>query len=213
MVTIKTKKQKLTASLTPKGGFAGEHYKHFGIIPRIAKSIYGVEPESVKEVWVSQHPDQSLPSKRITPQPDYWGWWDIECEEWVHIYPKRFLLNMAFPAGIEANELAGKGKAFRLIISDDSKPQKITITRYQITFTGLDFLRDWDSIKLSLLDGGLEVKEGGLRSNVTPLSCEGCNSRQAKTNIPPEFEGVFYPSEGFGDGFEVEQESIFINQK
>ena len=98
-------------------------------------------------------------------------------------------------------------------MSDDSKPQKITITHNQVTFTGLDFLREWDSIKLSISDGGLEIKEGGLRSNVTPLSCKGCNSRQAKMNISPEFEGVFYPSEGFGDGFEVEQESIFINQK
>ena len=61
--------------------------------------------------------DQSLPrsqDEKNNENPDYWGWYDYEKQDFIFIYPKRFILDMCFPYGIEREERSETGKAYRL---------------------------------------------------------------------------------------------------
>lgn len=40
----------------------------------------------------------------------YWGWWDIERQEWCFVFPSRFQVDMCFPYGAKAEEDRGRGK-------------------------------------------------------------------------------------------------------
>lgn len=101
------------------------YYHHFGIHECTA-SLYGNKPEDIVEVSLKISEDQSIPAfndKDLTV--DYWGWYDIEKDDMTMLlYPKRFLLDMCFPAGITGTENAqpDKGKAYRLEIIDVNKP-------------------------------------------------------------------------------------------
>jgi len=40
----------------------------------------------------------------------YWGWWDSKRQEFVFVYPQKFLVEMCFPYAIEGYEERGEGK-------------------------------------------------------------------------------------------------------
>ena len=94
----------------------GKNYHHFNIRKETA-SLFGDNPESIVEVEISIHDDQTsveFNSEKDSSNPDYWGYWDNEKKEMWHIYAAYFLLDMCFPAGLKVMEERGYGKAFRL---------------------------------------------------------------------------------------------------
>lgn len=98
--------------------FQGQYYHHFNIRKDTAM-LFGDDPKDIINVEVSIHDDQTPVepnSEKDSSKPDYWGFWDNEKESMWHIYPVYFLLNMCFPAGLEAAEKRGQGKAYRLNI-------------------------------------------------------------------------------------------------
>ena len=95
--------------------FNGKNFEHFGIRP-ITASVYGNKVSDIVEVELSIADNQDIPpSPQDDPkinEPDYWGWWDNEKQDFTMIYAKRFLLDMCFPVGIEATEKHYKGKTW-----------------------------------------------------------------------------------------------------
>ena len=101
-----------TAVLNTNKGF----YHHFGIRGCTA-CLYGDKPEDIMLVEFKISEDQTVPEfNNKDLNADYWGWYEIEKDDFTLIYPKRFLLDMCFPAGIDNTEkaLPDKGKAYRL---------------------------------------------------------------------------------------------------
>jgi len=98
--------------------FNGDYYEHFGIQPFTA-SLYGNDPDEIVEIKFHISDDQQVYEENfdgINDKADYWGWYEPN-KGFSMIYPKRFLLNMCFPAGIEGTENAHPGsKAYRLEI-------------------------------------------------------------------------------------------------
>lgn len=115
------KPTKHTAVVNDKGEF-----QHFGI-HAITASMYGYDENDIVEVELTIAKDQSIPpppqSDKNVMVADYWGWWKNEDKCFTTIYGKHFLLEMCFPYGIEAEEKAGRGKAYRLNV------KKICITK------------------------------------------------------------------------------------
>jgi hypothetical protein len=93
----------------------GDHYHHFGIQPSLA-NLYGDKPEDIVEVEIKISEDQTIPKHDNKLNPDYWGWFDDDRQEFTMIYAKRFLLEMCFPNGIKPCEEKNQGKAYRLEI-------------------------------------------------------------------------------------------------
>lgn len=91
------------------------HYYHFGIHP-ITASLYGNDPSEIQTIQmkISDNQEKADSNEHLANEPDYWGWYDIKDESFSFIFPKYFLLNMCFPAGIKATEERGQGKAYRL---------------------------------------------------------------------------------------------------
>jgi hypothetical protein len=96
-----------------------DHYRHFGIHPKTAM-LYGDNPSEIVNVELSVAEDQSEVSaeEHTKKEPDYWGWFDENQKRFTMIYPKYFLLNMCFPAGVKPAEEAGQGKAYRLNVKE-----------------------------------------------------------------------------------------------
>lgn len=108
-----------TAILNTTKGF----YHHFGIHECTA-NLYGDNPLDILEVTFKVHGDQSIPAfNNKDLNADYWGWYELENDDFTLIYPKRFLLDMCFPAGLLKTEMGqpGKGKSYRLEIVCVSK--------------------------------------------------------------------------------------------
>ena len=103
-------------TFTERCVFNDKYYDHFGIHPSTA-NLYGNKESDIVTVTITVSDDQTLPSEssKLT-EADYWGWYDGAKNSFTMIYPQRFLLNMCFPGGINADEEANAGKAFRLII-------------------------------------------------------------------------------------------------
>lgn len=96
--------------------FNDKYYEHFGIHPSIA-SLYGDKPEDIVEVKFKISVDQTITkAKDDNMNPDYWGWFDNDDQDFTMIYAKRFLLEMCFPSGIKPCEEKNQGKAYRLEI-------------------------------------------------------------------------------------------------
>lgn len=104
---------KTTAVKTEKG------YHHFVIHP-VTASLYGNSEEDIETVIMTIAENQEVipheKDKHIN-ESDYWGWFNYDSEKFTMIYPKRFLLSMCFPSGIEGEESAGTGKAYRLTLN------------------------------------------------------------------------------------------------
>lgn len=100
-----------------KNAVKGErNFEHFGIHP-VTASIYGHSISEIVEVKLAIAKDQTRPAPHAGDMTvDYWGWFDFEEQEITLVWPKRFLLDMCFPAGIDATEKANQGKAYRLEI-------------------------------------------------------------------------------------------------
>lgn len=109
---------KTTATLNERGKF----YQHFGISPFTAM-LYGDKPKDIVDVEFKISDNQSFEnfdSNDFTV--DYWGWYDNKDQKFGNmIFAKRFMLDMCFPAGIIATEESGKGKAYRLEITNVKK--------------------------------------------------------------------------------------------
>jgi hypothetical protein len=95
--------------------FNGKYYDHFGIHPTLA-SLYGDKPEDIIEVSFKINEDQNISIDDNDMNPDYWGWFDNDRQEFTMIYAKRFLLEMCFPNGIKICVDNNQGKAYRLEI-------------------------------------------------------------------------------------------------
>lgn len=52
------------------------------------------------------------------PAATHWGWMRAGDDEPVLIYPRRFLLDMCFHYGVQAEVDAGKGRVVRLAVSE-----------------------------------------------------------------------------------------------
>ena len=103
-------------------------FNHFGIHP-VTASMYGYSIDDIVEVTMRISEDQSRTNKDSKSDiADYWGWYDLENDKWsMMLYPKYFLLNMCFPAGIVGTEDRGQGKAFRLeVISYKNLSNKVS---------------------------------------------------------------------------------------
>jgi len=98
----------------------GNRYYHFGIRAATA-SLYGDDPADIKTLTMVISEDQSEPTSvgKDLPTFDYWGWYENEDDEISMLYPQKFLLNMCFVYGMEIEEEAGKGKAYRLEIKEN----------------------------------------------------------------------------------------------
>lgn len=102
--------------------FNGKHFHHFGIHPSTAM-LYGDDPKKIKNIYFYVAITQDIPEESTpTMEADYWGWFDYRTNRFTMIYPKRFLLSMCFPSGIEVSEEAGHGKAYRLSIPEHQIP-------------------------------------------------------------------------------------------
>ena len=89
-------------------------FKHFGINSATAM-LYGYEEKDIQNVQFSVSKDQIKPKPNTNDMAaDYWGWFDYSNNRFSLIYPKYFLLDMCFPAGIEGTEKANQGKAYSL---------------------------------------------------------------------------------------------------
>lgn len=105
----------MIAQFTKWGIFNKNAYYHIGVQPSLY-SLIGHKPDEAVEITFkiaeSQVRDDADPLA-----PDYWGWYDFKKQEFTNlIYPKHFLLDMCFPAGIKGSEDADQGKAYRLEI-------------------------------------------------------------------------------------------------
>ena len=94
-------------------------FKHFNIHP-VTATMYGVKKEDIINVILEIADEQTVPEanpiKGYT-EADYWGWFNFKDKRFVFIYAQYFLLNMCFPAGIQATDKQGEGKAYRLIVT------------------------------------------------------------------------------------------------
>ena len=114
-----------TAVLNTNKGF----YHHFGIRKSTA-CLYGDKPEDIMLVEFKISEDQTIPEfNNKDLNADYWGWYEPEKDDFTMIYPKRFLLDMCFPAGITGTEEGqpNKGKSYRLEIIGVNKPNPTDI--------------------------------------------------------------------------------------
>lgn len=95
--------------------FNGKNFEHFGIHQKTC-SLYGKNSSEFVRVEISVATNQDKPEvdNNRSPEADYWAWWDNERQHFAHVYAKHFLLGMCFIYGIEVEEKAGKGKAYRV---------------------------------------------------------------------------------------------------
>lgn len=97
--------------------FNGKNFEHFGI-HSLNALLYGHKAEDILRVELIIAEDQTIPpppqNDKDVLKPDYWGWLDSTINEFTMVYPKRFLLEICFPAGLKATEEKGRGKAYRL---------------------------------------------------------------------------------------------------
>lgn len=91
-----------------------EIFNHFGIHPSTTQ-LYGDRVEDILDVELTLGLDQErpLPNSECW-EPDYWGWFDYNKNEFTMVYAQYFLLNMCFPSGIKIAEQCGRGEAYRL---------------------------------------------------------------------------------------------------
>lgn len=104
--------------------FNGKCFAHFGVNKHNA-CLYGDKLEDILQVEVTIADDQTKPpAPQNDPnvnEPDYWAWWDERDQRFSLIWSKYFLLNMCFPYGMEIEEKAGKGKAYRVHVKEIGK--------------------------------------------------------------------------------------------
>ncbi len=107
--------------------FNGKCYEYFGIHPKTC-SLYGKDPTDIVQVEISVSTDQTDPGadSHRNPTADYWAWWDNEEQHFTLVYAKHFLLGMCFIYGMEVEEKAGKGKAYRVNVKQVSNDTGIT---------------------------------------------------------------------------------------
>jgi len=59
----------------------------------------------------SDGPTLKVEVSETTETPDsYWGWWDEKDQEFCHVYPKKFMVEMCFPYAVELYEKRGDGE-------------------------------------------------------------------------------------------------------
>ena len=83
------------------------HFIHIYGNPSIV-SFCSSEKQPVYELTFEEHQNQDINAE---PQ-EYWGW--QEDNTMSMIYPKYFLLDMCFPAGIKHTQETGQGRAVKL---------------------------------------------------------------------------------------------------
>lgn len=80
-------------------------------------SLYGDKAEDIVELKMVISKDQTKPILNDNSlDVDYWGWFDNKKQDIDLVFPKRFLLNMCFPYGMDIEEQHNVGKAYRLEI-------------------------------------------------------------------------------------------------
>lgn len=97
--------------------FNGSCFVHFGVNEKNA-CLYGDKISDIVEVELTIADNQEKPpppqhDPKVN-EPDYWGWWDNDKQEFTLIWNKYFLLNMCFTYGMDAEEERGRGKAYRV---------------------------------------------------------------------------------------------------
>jgi hypothetical protein len=70
---------------------------------------------------LAQDPKTPILKVRITEDSDgiWWAWWDNKDNEFQHIYPKRFLVEMCSPYGFIPEEKRGDGRILPVTIEEE----------------------------------------------------------------------------------------------
>ncbi len=91
-------------------------YWYFGICEKTC-GLYGANPEDIVNVELEIAENQVKPQPNHHPlENDYWGWLPTDSDKFTLIYTQYVLMSICFAYGHEAEEKAGKGKPYRLIV-------------------------------------------------------------------------------------------------
>lgn len=88
------------------------HFYHFGIQP-VTASLYGHKPEEIITVSLRISKDQ-IQREQAKDVADYWGWFDAERGEFVHVYPSLLQLKVCSPDFWARWIREGRGQMYRL---------------------------------------------------------------------------------------------------